>query len=80
MITSQSDMLEWYIQNQAELIDKYAGQHLVINAEGVVAAFDSAVEAYQYAMEHLEPGSFILQRCSQGTDDYTARFYSPLVA
>jgi hypothetical protein len=42
----------------------------------VVGAFGTMDEAYDYAVKNHEPGTFIIQKCTEGDKDYTQTFHS----
>jgi hypothetical protein len=69
--------LDWYIENQKELVAKCDGKVLLIVDQKLIAAFDSVGEAYFEATKTYAPGSFTLQPCSPGPDSYTLMLYSP---
>jgi hypothetical protein len=66
----------YYLEHQEELVRQYDGKVLVIHAQSVAGAFDTEWEALQDARAKFEPGTFIIQRCSPGADDYTQTFTS----
>lgn len=67
---------QYYLDHQKELVEKHNNKFLVIVGEKVIGAFNSNVEAYNSAKEKFEPGTFLVQKCSEGVADYTATFYS----
>jgi hypothetical protein len=69
--------LDWYIANQQDLAAKYNGKILLIVDQKLIRAFDSMEEAYLSALKSYTPGTFTLQPCSPGPDDYTLILYSP---
>jgi hypothetical protein len=69
--------LEWYIENQRELSDKYNGKVLLIVNQHLIAAFESMREAYTTAVKDHALGTFTLQPCSPDSDSYTLTLYSP---
>lgn len=69
--------LEWYIQNQRELSEKYNGKVLLIVNQQLIGAFGSMQEAYASAIKDYALGSFTLQPCSPDSDSYTLTLYSP---
>jgi calcineurin-like phosphoesterase family protein len=73
-----SKEFHYYINNQNELLKKYNGRVLVIIGTQVVGDFDSYDDAYFDSLKKYEPGTFALQRCSEGDKDYTHKFYSPI--
>lgn len=69
--------LEWYIENQRELSEKFNGKILLIVNQQLIGAFDSMQEAYATAIKSFTLGTFTLQPCSPGSDSYTLTLYSP---
>lgn len=67
---------DYYLKNQKQLVKKYEGKYLVIKDQTVVGDFDSELDAYAFATERYEPGSFLIQPCLPGEDSYTQTFYS----
>jgi len=70
------DEFKYYLENQAELVKKYNGKFLVIKNKTVVESFDTLEEAYDYAVDKYELGTFLLQECSPGKSGYTQTFHS----
>jgi len=64
----------WYLLNQSELVEKYNGRYLVIINEEVVGDYDTYEDAYFESEKKYELGTFCIQKCSQGLDDYTLDF------
>ncbi|MCI6278225.1 MAG: hypothetical protein MR609_00280 [Bacteroidales bacterium] len=74
------DLFDWYLSHQDELVKQYNGKTLVITDNRVVAHFDQKEQAYDYALSNLEPGTFIIQKCTPGADAYTNTYYTLRVA
>lgn len=70
---------EYYLRNQTELVKQYSGKHLVIKDEKVQGAFDTLDEAYLFATENFDLGTFLLQKCTPGDDSYSQTFHSRAV-
>lgn len=68
---------KFFIDNQKALAEKYQGKFLVIVGEEVVASFDTETEAYFYAIDKYEIGSFLLQLCEVGAQCYTVHMHTP---
>jgi len=66
----------FYVTNQDELLKKYNGKYLVIIGKEVLGAFDTFEIAYSEASQKHKPGSFLIQFCSPGSEDYSYTFYS----
>ena len=69
--------LEWYIENQKELVRRYDGKILLIVNQKLIGAFDSMEEAYTTALKSYTLGTFTLQPCSPGSDSYTLTLHNP---
>ncbi len=69
--------LDWYIENQQELSEKYNGKVLLIVNQHLIGAYDSMQEAYATAIKTYTLGTFTLQPCSSDSDSYTLTLYSP---
>jgi len=69
--------LEWYIENQRELSEKYNGKILLIVNQHLIGAFGSMEEAYATAIKSYKLGTFTLQPCSPDSDSYTLTLYTP---
>jgi hypothetical protein len=67
---------KYYLANQDELVKQYNGKFIVIVDEQVTGAYDSNVQAYTEASKKYPAGSFLIQKCSPGIQDYTQTFYS----
>jgi hypothetical protein len=66
----------YYLEHQDELVAKYNGKHLVIKGATILGAYDTVADAYLAASKEHEPGTFLIQRCSPGDDDYTNTYHS----
>jgi hypothetical protein len=67
---------KWYLQHQNDLVKQYNGKFLLIKDENVVGAFDTNIEAYNKGKQKFEPGTFLIQKCTPGAQDYTQTFRS----
>ena len=64
----------WYLKNQDNLLKDYNGKVLAIKNEEIIGVFEDYGKAYfQISKEH-KLGTFLLQKCSPGKDDYTRTF------
>ncbi len=64
-----------YRKHQDEYVALYAGKHLVLHEMQVKGAFENEIEAFDFAMNNFQLGSFMVQRCSAGSEDYTVRVH-----
>lgn len=67
---------QYYLSHQKELVKKYNGKHIVIIGTTVVGAYESHIDAVLKSRESYKPGTFLVQKCSQGNRDYTVMYHS----
>ncbi len=79
MDTMFEQELQYFIDNQEDLVRRFNGKTLVIRQQTVVGVYDTPFEAYLDATAKYEPGSFMIQKCQPGEDAYTATL-SPALA
>jgi hypothetical protein len=79
-MSTLEEQLEYFIANQEELVRKHRGKVLVLRNREVVGEFDSALEAYMFAEERFEAGTYAIQPCEPGPDAYTMHLAFPLSA
>ena len=70
---------EFYLANQDSMVEQYDGRVIVIKRCEVIGEYDSELDAFTKTVEHHERGTFMIQRVSAGSKDYTATFHSPRV-
>ena len=70
---------EFYLENQSELVEKYGGKVIVIRNYEVIGVFDSELEAVDQTEKKHELGTFLVQRCVPGTENYSYSFHSRVV-
>ncbi len=70
---------KYYLDHQAELVEKYNGRFLVIKDESVVGDFATMEEAYFDSVQKYELGTFLIQECTEGDKAYTQTFHSRVV-
>ena len=73
---SLQDELQFFKENQAQLLKQYEGKILVIKDKQVVGVYNSELEAYNEAQKKFELGTFIIQKCLPGQESYTQTYYS----
>ncbi len=67
---------EYYLEHQDELVRKYNGKYVVIKNQEVLDAYDDIETAVNETAKNHELGTFLVQRCSPGKEDYTQTFHS----
>lgn len=70
---------KYYLDHQEELVSKYNGKYLVIKDESVIGVYDTEVQAYFETIQKHELGTFLIQYCSPGNEDYSQSFHSRVV-
>ncbi len=74
-----NDEFEFYLKNQKKLLKEYEGKFLVIKGKKVEGALDSFDNALKWALDKYEIGTFLIQECTPGEDNYTQTFHSRAV-
>lgn len=67
---------KYYLDHQAELIEKYNGKFLVIKGEEVIGVYDAEDAAYFETGKTHEVGTFLIQYCEPGDSSYTQTYQS----
>ncbi|MBW8049184.1 MAG: hypothetical protein FVQ77_02360 [Cytophagales bacterium] len=68
---------KYYLDNQDKLVKKYTGKYLVIKDNEVIGVHDTELDAYNKTQEQGHKlGTFLIQRCSEGQNDYTITLHS----
>lgn len=67
---------EFYLANQADLVDKYNGKFVVIKDLKVLGAYDDELVAINETQKAHKVGTFLVQKVSPGTSAYTQTFHS----
>jgi hypothetical protein len=67
---------KYYLNNQEELVKKYNGKFLVIIGENVVGIYDSFENALIESQDKYTLGTFLIQHCLPGEDNYTQTFHT----
>ena len=70
---------KFYLENQASIFAEYGGKYVVIVGEKVVGAYDTMADAYYDSAKKFEPGTFLIQKCTEGEEAYTQSFTSRVI-
>lgn len=70
---------QFYIDHQEDLVDKYFGKYLVIKDLSVVGVYNSEIEAYSESVKKYELGTFLIQECMPGEENYTQTFRTRVI-
>lgn len=74
--SSLKSEFDYYVAHQAELAEKYRGRFVVIKNHAVIGVFDSELQAVRQTSMTHPPGSFLVQKCEPGPQNYTQTFHS----
>ena len=67
---------QYYLDKQDELVKDYNGRYVVIKNNTFLGDYATALEAIKETSKVHELGSFLVQKCTPGPDDYTATYHS----
>ena len=70
---------EYYLQNQDQLVHKYGGRFVVIKDAEVIGVYESELEGLRDASQKFPLGTFLIQKCEPGTENYTQTFHSQIL-
>ncbi len=70
---------EYYLEHQDRLVSQYQGKYIVIRDRRIVGAYDDEMEAITTSARNFPLGSFLVQKCEAGADNYTQTFHSPML-
>lgn len=70
---------QYYLDHQEELLKKYFNKFLIIKDQNVVSEFETKTEAYNYATEKFELGTFLIQHCLPGKLGTTETYHSQVI-
>ena len=70
---------KYYLEHQDELVKQYKGKYIVIKDVQVIGVYDSELEAVQKTAEKHELGTFLVQKCEPGSDNYRQMYHSRVV-
>jgi len=70
---------EFYLAHQDEMVEKYDGKYIVIKDGRVLGSYNDELTAVRETQKSYELGTFLVQKVSPGTEDYTQTFHSRVV-
>lgn len=80
MSTPLKDAFEWYLQHQAEMVEKYNGKVIVIKDGQVLGPYENELAAVTDAQKQGHKlGTFLVQVVSPGDTAYKQTFHSRVV-
>lgn len=66
----------YFLKNQEKLIKEYPGKYIVIKGNKILDIYDNQLDAYLNTKESEEAGTFLIQHCIPGNEEYTHYFHS----
>ncbi|MDR2579008.1 MAG: hypothetical protein LBC70_09440 [Chitinispirillales bacterium] len=63
--------LDYFIEHQEELCERYNGKELLMREASVVGAFDTLHDAMEEGRKLFGSGNFTVQKCIPGEEAYT---------
>lgn len=70
---------KYYLAHQNELVKKYNGKFLAIKGGRVIGAYDTQEEALKNTLKKHKAGTFLIQFCTPGSEEYTQKFRSRVI-
>jgi hypothetical protein len=71
-----TDEFQYYLDHQSELIKQFDGKFVVIKNGHVLGAYDDELTAITETEKLEQLGTFLVQKVSKGTEDYTQTFHT----
>lgn len=74
---TQPDDYKWFRENHDTLVNLYKDKYIVIKDKEVTDMADTLEDGVRKALDNgLEPGTFIVQLCTDNEEAYTQTFHS----
>ena len=70
---------EYYREHQEELATQHSGKCLAIVGDHIAGVFENELQAYTQMKKKYPVGTFLIQRCARGKNNYTQTFHSRVV-
>jgi len=67
---------QYYLDHQAEMVEKYNGKYIVIKDAKVIGVYDDQFAAVSETQKNHQVGTFLVQKVSPGKSAYTQTFHS----
>ena len=72
------DEFHYYVDHQDDFVKKYDGKVIALKDHKVLGAYDSYIDALVETTKEHEQGTFMLQRVSEGDEEYTVTIHAPV--
>ncbi len=66
----------YYLEHQDDFAKKYHGKFIVIKNCSVLGVYNSEIEAIETTKKEHDLGTFFVQKCESGNQNYTQTFHS----
>lgn len=66
----------YYRTHQDELVAQFSGRYVVIKNHEILGVYDSELQALRATSKEHEPGTFLVQKCEPGPDNYMQTYHS----
>lgn len=70
---------EYYLSHQDELVKLYIGKFIVIKSKQIIGVYNSELEAYTQTLKSEDAGTFLIQECQPGSENYTQTFRTRVI-
>lgn len=70
------DEFNFYLENQENFLKDFEGKFITIINKKVIGSFNTYREAFDETLKNHELGTFLIQKCTKGSSDYTTVFHS----
>ena len=77
-IATVNNEFHYYLDNQDDFVKKYDGKVIVLKNHEVLGTYDTELDAIVETRKEHEPGTFMVQKVSEGEEDYTVTIHSPV--
>ncbi|MCK4377684.1 MAG: hypothetical protein KAV97_05685 [Actinomycetia bacterium] len=71
---------QYYLDHQDELVREYNGKFIVIKDCKVIGYYDNIEEAIKETSKKHKLGSFLIQKCEDGSENYTQTYHSRVIS
>lgn len=75
-MVSARENYDWFKSNLSELVKQYADKHIVIKDKTVIGVYGTMNEALTKTTKTEEPGTYIIQLCTEDGEKTTQVFHS----
>jgi hypothetical protein len=67
---------EFYIKHQDDLLQRFHGKFIAIKGAEILGGFETEIQAITEAKKRWDLGTFMVQKCEPGSENYTQVFHS----